>query len=95
MDITLIKLTTGEEIVGEVVESTADGVKLKNCLAIMLRPSPEGISYGFMPWGSLTKDDKVISKQHIVYSAQPTDELKNGYSSMFGGIVTTSKQLIT
>ena len=93
MKLKLVKLTSGEEIIGEMVDN--DRYVLKNCLAIVLQPSKEGITYGFMPWGNLSKDDKVISNAHIICKSVPTDEVLNSYNSMFGGIVTPVKQLIT
>lgn len=95
MDIKLMKLTTGEEILAEIVSENASAVTMKNVLAVVLNPTREGISYGFMPWGNLSKDDKVISNAHIICKSVPTDEVLNSYNSMFGGIVTPVKQLIT
>lgn len=97
MSLKLVKLISGEEVIGDDVTTdlNAGTVALQNCVAIVLNPTKDGITYGFMPWGSLTKDDKVIGLDKIIYTATPNDELKNGYNSMFGGIVTPGKQLIT
>jgi hypothetical protein len=94
-DIRLLKLITGEEIAGEVVNDTDDVLVLKNTVAIVLQPTKDGVTYGFVPWGNLTKEDKKISREKTIYDASASDELRNGYNSMFGGIVTPSKQLIT
>ena len=93
MKLKLVKLTSGEEIIGEMVDN--DRYVLKNCLAIVLQPSKEGITYGFMPWGSLTSDNKVINPNTVIYDAEPSDDLRNGYASMFGGVVIPPKTLIT
>ena len=95
MDIKLMKLTTGEEILAEIVSENASAVTMKNVLAVVLNPTREGISYGFMPWGSLTSDNKVINPNTVIYDAEPSDDLRNGYASMFGGVVIPPKTLIT
>jgi hypothetical protein len=93
-EIKLMKLTTGEEILAEIVSEDGNSLTIKNCVAIVLNPSREGISYGFMPWGNLSKEDKTIVRTNVIYSATPNDDIRSSYSSMFGGIVTPPKHLI-
>lgn len=95
MDIKLIKLVTGEEIAAEIVSDDGDTVTVKNCIAVVLNPSREGFSYGFLPWGGLSPSNKSINWSKIVYAAEAGDDLRNNYNSMFGGIVTPPQQLIT
>ncbi|CAB4124310.1 hypothetical protein UFOVP49_148 [uncultured Caudovirales phage] len=95
MDIKILKLVTGEEIIGEVVEKSQTGITLKNTLAIMVQPTREGISYGFIPWGQLVVGDKNIAHEYVVFSGEPTEEIHANYAEQFGSIVVSSKQLIT
>ena len=94
MNIKILKLITGEEIIGEVSVEGETFITLKNPLAIIIRPSQEGFTFGFMPWCNLMDGEKRLSMSNVVTMGSPTDEVKNTYSSMFGGIVTPPKQLI-
>lgn len=96
MNIKILKLITGEEIIGEITTEEDSLVTLKNPLAIVIRPSQEGFTFGFMPWCSLMDGERLVSigLSNIITMGNPTDEVRNAYSSMFGGIVTPPKQLI-
>lgn len=96
MNIKILKLITGEEIIGEVAFEDETLITLKNPLAIVIRPSQDGFTFGFMPWCSLIEGERLVSigLSNVVTMGNPTDEVKNTYSSMFGGIVTPPKQLI-
>jgi hypothetical protein len=94
--IKIFKLITGEEIVAEVVSETEDSVSLKNCVALVLQPSRDGkLSFGFVPFGAMVDGDITIKKDKLLFTAAASDDLKNNYNSMFGGIVTPPKTLIT
>jgi len=94
--IKIFKLITGEEIVAEVVSETEDSVSLKNCVASVLQPSRDGrLSFGFVPFGAMVDGDITIKKDKLLFTAAASDDLKNSYNSMFGGIVTPPKTLIT
>ena len=96
MAIKIFKLMTGEEIVAEVTNETADSVSLKNCVALVLQPTRDGkLTFGFVPFASMVDGDVTISKSNLVFTAEASDDLKNSYNSMFGGIVTPPKTLIT
>ena len=95
MNIKVFKLTTGEEIIAEVVSESDSRVSVKSALSIVLQPSQQGISYGFVPWGNLVEEDKTLPTANIIYSGKPKDDLLNNYNSIFGGIMVAPKQLIT
>jgi hypothetical protein len=96
MNVKIIKLITGEEILAEVVSSDDTSVTLENTIAVVLAPSDDGKNLGFrfIPWGTMVDGDITIGTDKIIYSEPVKDDLKNTYSSMFGGIVTPPKQLI-
>jgi hypothetical protein len=98
MNIKVLKLLTGEEIVGEVVggDLNSDSFSLKNCVALMLQPTRDGkLSFGFIPYGSMVDGGITISKSNVLYSGDPTQDLKDNYSATFSAIVTPPKSLIT
>lgn len=94
MNINLIKLVTGEEIVTEVVSQTDTTVTIKNPLLVVMQPGQGGVQFGFLPFASMVNGDVTIEKSKTLYIADVKDDLRNNYSSMFGGIVTPSKQLL-
>ncbi len=94
MAIKILKLITGEEIIGEVSLEGETFIELKNPLSIMLRPAQDGFSFGFVPWCNLMDGNKRIYLDKVVTSGDASDDVKNAYNSMFGGIVTPPKQLI-
>lgn len=95
MRIAVIKLITGEEIVGEILSYEADVIEIKNTLSIVLQPGRDGgMSFGFVPWAPLVVGPKKIDANKVIFVGDANDDLRNNYSSMFGGIVTPPKQLI-
>jgi hypothetical protein len=95
MNVKILKLVTGEEVVGELVSETDSTVTLKNTVALVIQPTQQGLQMGFIPWASTIEGDVALKKSDVIYSGPAKDDLKNNYSSMFGGIVTPPKTLIT
>jgi hypothetical protein len=94
--IKIFKLMTGEEVVAEITNESDNSVSLKNCVALVLQPSRDGkLSFGFVPFGAMVDGDITISKDKLLFTADASDDLKNSYNTMFGGIVTPPKTLIT
>tara|TARA_B100001063_G_scaffold208853_1_gene205511 strand:+ start:215 stop:499 length:285 start_codon:yes stop_codon:yes gene_type:complete len=93
MNVKLLRISTGEEIVAEIVEENAASVTVKNGLVCV----PQAQSVGFIPWATVV--DKLnpeieVSKQFIVYIAALDPTVKNKYCEMFGGVTTPEKKLI-
>jgi hypothetical protein len=95
MSVKVLKIVTGEEIIGEVVSDDTNVICLKNIVAIVLQPTRDGkLSFGFIPWGSMIDGSITLKYSDLVYSGNPTEDLLNNYNSMFSGIVTPPKNLI-
>jgi hypothetical protein len=96
-NIKIIKLTTGEELIGE-IEDKGLSYTIKNSVVIALIPSrtnPQQPSIGLAPWMPYAENEPImISKQSIVYEAKPIKEMLNNYNSIFGGIITPPKTLL-
>ena len=93
MNVKLLRISTGEEIVAEIVEENAASITVKNGLVCV----PQQSSVGFIPWATVV--DKLnpeieVSKQFIVYIAALDPTVKNKYCEMFGGVTTPEKKLI-
>ena len=93
MNVKLLRITTGEEVVAEIVEETADSITIKNGLVVL----PSAQSVGFAPWATVVdrqEPEITISKQFLVYVAALDPSVKNKYCEMFGGITTPDKKII-
>ena len=68
MEVKLLRVITGEEIVAEIVEENAAEVTLKNALVVI----PTQQSVGFAPWATVIDRENpevTVSRTHIVYVA--------------------------
>ena len=93
MNVKLIRIITGEEVVAELVQENAASITVRNGLVAL----PQAQSVGFMPWATVidkTEPEITVSKQFIVYIAAVDSGVKNKYCEMFGGITTPDKKLI-
>jgi hypothetical protein len=96
MNIRLLRLTTGEEVVADVTEIKLDvdgvvstvGFELKNPVRIgMAGPSGELGMVAFSPFLKAT-EKVVIKNEHIMFSGELDQEIYNIYNEKFGsGIV--------
>ncbi len=83
--IQVLKLTTGEEIVGEV--TGADLLTVKNPCVLQMVPSRtnDGPAMALVPVGMhLEGQAFTIDNKHVLWSAKPVKELYNQYNSYFG-----------
>ena len=93
MNVKLIRIITGEEVVAELVEESSEFITVRNGLVDL----PQAQSVGFMPWATVIDKqapDITLSKNHVVYIAEVDPGVKNKYCEMFGGITTPDKKLI-
>tara|TARA_R110002167_G_scaffold158043_2_gene353181 strand:+ start:395 stop:736 length:342 start_codon:yes stop_codon:yes gene_type:complete len=110
-NVQIIKLTSGEDIIGDVTEVNLEAGKMlqitKPCY-IMMRPKPENeyeFVLGLTPYCPYAKDQSVpIMPMHVISIYYPSTELLNEYNRRFGsGIVVPDdkvaapapKQIIT
>jgi hypothetical protein len=95
----LLRLTTGEEILGEVLNENVSKVEIKNPVRVLVVPSkndPNNPSVAFAPFTQWS-DDKVLTlnANHVTYVATPITEFVNQYNSMFGGLVVPNSKILT
>ena len=96
----ILRLSTGEEIMAEVLVHDDKVIRVKNPVRIIMVPSkadPQSPSVGFAPFIQWT-DDKALTLNvnHVITSVTPLAEFVNQYNGMFGGLVVPPKSgLIT
>ena len=95
IDVKLLRIVTGEEVIAELLSETEDTITVQNGLAVL--PTNNGV--GFAPWASVISKENpeiTISKTHLVYVAEVQEDVCKKYNEMFGSKLITpdSKKLI-
>ena len=95
IDVKLLRIVTGEEVIAELLSETEDTITVQNGLAVL--PTNNGV--GFAPWATVISKDEpeiTISKTHLVYVAEVQEDVCKKYNEMFGSKLITpdSKKLI-
>ena len=94
MNVKVIRMSTGEDVVAEVLEDKEDSLVIMN--AIVAFNQGDG-RLGFAPYSPLLRTDEKelnINKKWVVYIANVNDELVEQYEEMFSPLKTPSKKLI-
>jgi len=94
MNVKLIRMSSGEDVVATVVEDGDELLTIQD--AIVAIPTGQG-QMGFAPWSPiLSKEQKDIpvNKKFIVYIAEVNSDIVDQYRQMFSTIVTPEKKLI-
>lgn len=98
MNIKIVKLLTGEEILAKVLPSSDYVVIMENPVRIVVMPNridPKTPNIGFAPWAEFSDDKEfVVDKSHVVAIMTPIKEFVNQYNTMFGKLVTPQSGLI-
>ena len=95
IDVKLIRIITGEEVVAELLEETESYIKVQNGLVVL----PTAQSVGFAPWATVISKENpeiTVQKTHVVYLAEVQEDVAKKYNEMYGSKLVTpsSKKLI-
>ena len=95
IDVKLLRIVTGEEVIAEVLEETGDTITIQNGLVVL--PTNNGV--GFAPWATVISKENpeiTVNLKHIVYVAEVQEDVCKKYNEMFGSKLITpdSKKLI-
>lgn len=94
-DVVVIKLLSGEELIGTVVGDSSSHLTLDNILMVQYEmKAPGQLGFGFLPFSPLTESRKTFQREHIVYETHPKDTLAQAYNQVTGKLVTPTKELI-
>lgn len=96
----ILQLSTGEDIIAEVLVHDTKVCQVKNPVRIVMIPSkadPKNPSVGFAPFLQWSDDKELtLNANHVISSSTPIAEFVNQYNGMFGGLVVPPKSgLIT
>jgi hypothetical protein len=90
MNIKLMRLVTGEDILTEIVDAGELGYQIKNPLIVYIRPSQTGVpTVGMSQWIPYSADREFIIKtDKVVVVSEPAEDIRKQYDQVFGaGIV--------
>ena len=90
MNIKLIRMQSGEEVVTELIEDKGDTLVLANPLVMV--PGRDG-TVGFAPWAPLLAEDVKeleIRAAFTVYLSEPNSDIVENYKNIFSPIITPS-----
>jgi hypothetical protein len=94
----LVRLFTGEDIMGEILETNDKFIVIKNPVRVVVIPSkaePDKPGVGLAPFSHWTKDKEVNLYVHVVMAVMnPISEFVNQYNAVFGGLVISDNKLI-
>lgn len=77
----LIKLTTGENIIGEILQDTPTLIIIKHPLRAMMIPKENGINLALLRWDFLFEFDSVsFNKSSIIAFGQVSNEIEEAYT---------------
>jgi len=94
MNIKLIRMWSGEDVVAEVTEETDEFLTLVN--PIVAVPAGNG-QLGFAPWSPLLKGRNTplsVRKDYVVYVNETQAEMEDQYREMFSVIQTPKSNII-
>ena len=100
MDIKILKLITGEEVLGEIESESETEIVISNPVGVAIVRGKDGqpnVGFAPFPLHAEQKSGQTIafSKKNVVYSYVPAEDFVNNYNQIFGsGIVLPKKQLI-
>ena len=93
----ILKLVSGEEVVGEITEETSEIVRMENPCVLGIAMTQSGKPTLSMQPMLLFSEQKVveIKQSHILYNVSVATEIKNKYNEIYGsGIVVAKKSPI-
>lgn len=102
MNIQILKLITGEEVLGEIESQSETETVLCNPVGIAIIRGQNGQpNVGFSPFPLHAAEQKnrtiAFQNKHVIYSYVPAEDFVNNYKQVFGSgiVLPPTKQLIT
>lgn len=98
MKLKILRLLTGEEILGNILEESDTHYTVENPCSIGLSMGQNGKpALNMQPMLMLTDQKQVsIKKDHVTFDVSVATEIENKYNEFFGsGIVVAKKSIIT
>lgn len=97
MNIKLLRLVTGEDVIAEIVDDGPNGVKINNPLIVYIRPTEVGVpTVGMSQWIPYSSDKEFyIKADKVVVMSEPAPDLRKQYDHVFGAGIIMPNQMLT
>ena len=93
MNVKLIRMWSGEDVVADLVKETDDYVTIAN--PIVAVPSQQQGQIAFAPWSPILKERDTtidVSKSYVVYIADTQEGVVEQFNSMFTPVAVPPKK---
>jgi hypothetical protein len=90
MNIKLLRLVTGEDVLTEILDAGDIAYQIKNPLIVYIRPTETGVpTVGMSQWIPYSADKEfIIKNDKVVVVSEPAEDIRSQYDRVFGsGIV--------
>lgn len=93
MDVKLIRMSTGEDLIAEVVDTT-NYLKVKNPCIVLIQPTETSrANINITHWVPYAADKEFeISFDHVIFMIDPADDLLNNYKAAFSPLILAKQQ---
>ena len=92
MNVKIVKLMTGEEIIGEVVETLDGKIVVKDPVTLGMVERGQLGFVGYMPYADL-KDGLTIDNSRVLFVVNVDPKLETEYQAAFGKVIVPKKGL--
>ena len=94
-EVVLIKLISGEEIIGTLVGTAPEYVELKDTVTVAYHPAGDGkMSAGFAPHMPYSEGNLTLYTPAIAFRAELKEDMLNEYKRIFGHIILPKQGLV-
>ena len=93
MNVKLIRMWSGEDVVADLVKETEDSITIVN--PIVAVPSVTEGQLGFAPWSPILKGRDIeidVTMKYVVYITDTQDEIIDQYKEMYAPIATPPRK---
>ena len=98
-DVKIMRLTTGEEIIGTVSEQSTSArgtVYSVSDIAILIPTEANQLGLApFMAYTTASEDGVEIGEKDVMFVANPVEDLKKQYQNMFSKLMTPNQGIVT
>jgi len=95
MEVKLIRMSTGEDLIAEVVDKT-NHLTIKNPCLVLIRPSETGTaSVNITHWVPYAAEkDFELNFDHVIFMIEPADDLLQNYKAVFSPLIMPKQQSV-
>ena len=92
MEVKLIRMSTGEDLIAEIVDKTTH-LSIKNPCLVLIRPTESGTaSVNITHWVPYSAEkDFELNFDHVIFMIEPAEDLLQNYKAAFSTLIVPKK----